>query len=525
MKKKNKNSCNFQFLLASLVFFLTSFLTAQNQELDILISGANVFIDKEAGFEKLEVGIKGDKIVYLEKPQSRKPKASQYINAEGLILSPGFIDPHTHLSFDLSRDDRRENLAYLHQGVTTIFTGNDGSGPLPVGAKLDEWQRDGIGTNAALFVGHNSVREEVLGLKDVQPTVLELEKMKDLVEQAMEDGAFGISTGLFYSPGSYAGSEEVIELSKIASKHGGIYDTHMRDESSYTVGLIKSVEEVLEIGEKANIPVHISHIKALGKDVWGKSSEVIKKIEDAREKGIRVTANQYPYPASRTNLISAVIPRWAENGGYEELVERFENDLIIDSLEAGITENIRRRGGPSTLIFSSAKVESLNGLSLDEIAGKWKLTPTKAVIKALKADKNIRVVSYNMKDEDLHGFMKQDWVMTGSDGTPGHPRKYGSFSGKMRKYYREDKIIDLPFLLHNQSVLVAEVFGLKKRGRIKEGYYADVIIFNPEEVQDHATFDEPSKLATGMKYVIVNGKIAIEDETFTGELAGKALRK
>ncbi len=509
--------------IALIIFALVSYTALKAQgDLDILITGAGLFIEKE--FKYVDVGIKGDKIVYVGDPQEGL-KAERSIDGSGYLLSPGFIDPHTHLTYDLSRKDRKANLPYLMQGVTTIVTGNDGTSPVLIGDKLDEWERNGIGTNAALFIGHGSVRKEILSLDDVQPTAGELEEMRSLVVRAMEEGAYGISTGLFYSPGSYSGTEEVIELSKIAAAYGGIYDTHLRDESSYTIGLIRSIDEVIEIAEKASIPVHISHIKALGKDVWGKSAEVIEIIEDAQKKGLHVTANQYPYPASRTNLISAVIPRWAENGGYGSLIKRFDDNSITDSLQAGIIENIRRRGGPQTLIFSSAKDTSLNGRSLKDIAEDWQMNPAQAVIRSLRQDEDIRVVSYNMTEEDLNRFMRQDWVMTGSDGTPGHPRKYGSFSRKMRKYYGEDKIVDLPFLLNSQTAVVAETLGIENRGKIQEGYFADLILFKPEEVKDHATFDEPSRLSSGMFLVMVNGKVVIKNGEFTGELAGKALRK
>lgn len=511
-------------ILAAVVVLLNSCASYRITEPDLLITGAKVFIDKETGFKNFDVAIKDEKIIFMGDASSKNFKTANIIQAEGKILSPGFIDPHTHLVSDLSREDRKANLPYLLQGVTTIVTGNDGSSPLPISEKLEEWDRNGIGTNAALLVGHGTIRKEVLGLKDVQPNARDLQQMKDLVAEAMQEGAFGISTGLFYSPGSYSKTEEIIELSKVASEYGGIYDTHMRDESSYTIGLLKSVEEIMEIAVKAEIPVHISHIKALGKDVWGKSAEVIARIEKAQERGIKVTANQYPYPASRTNLIAAVIPRWAEEGGYDLLLERFNDTGIRDSLKAGIKENIRRRGGAHTLIFSSAEDKKLNGLSLEEISENWDLSPTEAVIKALRADQEIRVVSYNMTNEDINNFMQQDWVMTGSDGTAGHPRKYGSFSLKMKKYHIEKGIIDLPFLLHNQSILVAETFGIVGRGRIKEGYYADLILFDPSKIKDNATFEEPSKLAEGMDLVLVNGKIAVKKGEYTGELAGKALR-
>lgn len=515
---------NLVWLFIAVLLVSCGNLQTKPENVDVLITGAEVFLDKEQGFQKLDVGIKDDKIVFVGAAADSRIEARDQINASGMVLSPGFIDPHTHLSYDLSREDRKANLPYLLQGVTTIFTGNDGSSPLPIGEKLDEWNANGIGTNAALLVGHNSVREEAVGLKDVQPQEEELNKMRQLVEEGMDQGAFGLSTGLFYAPGSYANTQEVIALAEVAARKGGIYDTHLRDESSYTIGLLKSIEEVLKIAEEADIPVHISHIKALGKDVWGQSAEVIEMIEQAQANGLQVTANQYPYPASRTNLISAVIPRWAEDGGYQSLLKRFDDEALEDRLKAGIKENIRRRGGPETLVFSSADDKTLNGRNLEEIAQGWNVTPTEAVIKALKEDKGIRVVSYNMTNEDLLSFMQQEWVMTGSDGTPGHPRKYGSFATKMRKYWREDRAIDLPFLLHNQTVLVAETMGLEKRGKIEEGYYADLILFDPEKVEDHATFEEPSQLAVGMDQVWVNGTRVVKNGEYSGELAGRALK-
>ena len=510
-----------ELVISIIILFTGTTLRAQN-EVDLLITGAKVFLDNE--FKDLDVAIKGEKIIYVGDGQ-RQWQAKDSIDGSGLILSPGFIDPHTHLVYDLSSEDHKTNLPYLLQGVTTIVTGNDGTSPVDIGDKLKEWEEAGIGTNAALLIGHGSVRKDVMGFDDVQPTAEHLDDMRALISTAMEEGAFGISTGLFYSPGSYSRTEEIIELAKVAKKHDGIYDTHLRDESSYTIGLIKSIGEVLEIAEEAEIPVHISHIKALGKDVWGKSEEVIKIVEDGQKKGLEITANQYPYPASRTGLISAVIPRWAENGGYLSLLERLDDNSLKDSLRAGIRENIRRRGGPETLIFSSAKDTSLNGRSLGKIARSWELSPVAAVIKAVRQDDDIRVVSYNMTDQDINNFMQQDWVITGSDGTSGHPRKYGSFSRKMRKFYKEDGIIDLPFLLHNQTARVAEIFGIEKRGKIKEGYYADLILFDPEEVKDNATFDEPSELASGMFLVLVNGEVVVKNGKFTGELAGKSLRK
>ena len=242
------------------------------------------------------------------------------IDATGLIVAPGFIDPHTHTQADLSSASRRANLDYIMQGVTTVATNNDGGGPVGIGALLAKWDSTGIGTNALLFVPQGSVRGEVMGMSDKAPTPSQMERMKALVERGMREGAFGLSTGLYYAPGSYSTTEEVIDLAKVAAAHGGIYDTHQRDESSYTIGLLASVREVLRIGREARIPVHISHIKALGADVWGDADTVIAMIHAAQREGITVAACQYPYDASGTSLVSALVPRWAEAGGRDSLL-------------------------------------------------------------------------------------------------------------------------------------------------------------------------------------------------------------
>ncbi|WP_143960975.1 N-acyl-D-amino-acid deacylase family protein [Litoribacter populi] len=510
----------FRATLVAMAVAFASDLAAQ--EIDILIKGATVYDGSGETSEVKNVGIKGDRIVFVGE-QTNGITAQREIDAEGMVLAPGFIDPHTHVEGDLSHPERKSNLAYLMQGVTTVIGGNDGSGPFPIGEKLDEWEQNGIGTNAGLFVGHGTVRRQVLGNNDIAPNDAQLEEMKALVEKGMGDGAIGLSTGLFYSPGSFANKDEVVALAKVANNFGGIYDTHMRDESSYSIGLLNSIEETLEIGRESGIPIHFSHLKALGADVWGMSDQVIEKIEAAQSSGLKVTANQYPYEASRTSLIAAVVPRWAEDGGYKALLERINDSSLIDTLAEGMTENIRRRGGPSSLILSDAKYPEIDGKSLERMAEEWELEPWEATFKILKESSAVRVVSFNMQEEDIINFMKQPWMMTGSDGVVAHPRKYGSFTKKLVEYSLEKNVIPLEFAIHSSSGLTAETLGLKERGFVREGYYADLILFKIDELENNADYDNPSAFSGGMRYVLVNGEFAIDEGEYSGKLAGRAI--
>ncbi|WP_164675015.1 N-acyl-D-amino-acid deacylase family protein [Anditalea andensis] len=515
-----------RYLYLCIFFFIISqYSYGQIPSVDILFKGATVYDGTTSEGKKQDVGIKGDKIIFVGRYKKSKVKAKEIIDADGYVLAPGFIDPHTHIEADLSHEERKANLPYLMQGVTTVIGGNDGSGPLPISRKLEEWERNGIGTNAGLFVGHGTVRRMVLGNRDIAPSEEDLEEMKKIVAQAMEDGAIGLSTGLFYAPGSFAKKDEVVALAKVAHGYGGIYDTHMRDESSYSIGLINSVKETLEIGEESGIPVHFSHIKALGADVWGKSSEVITLIEKSQAEGLKVTANQYPYEASRTSLIAATVPRWAEDGGYEALLERIANPNLKDTLRNGIAENIRRRGGPASLILSTSDHPEWDGYSIEKMASDWEVDPAEVVVEILKKSSEVRVVSFNMRADDIENFMKQPWVMTGSDGVVGHPRKYGSFTKKITEYALEKEILPLHIAIHSSSGKTALTLGISKRGFIKEGYFADIIMFKPKALIDHADYLQPSALSTGMTHVLVNGQFAVKDGRFTSILAGKAIKK
>lgn len=495
-----------------------------SKNLDLLLIQGQIIDGSGSPARRADLGIRGDQIIFIGDAAKAHLKAARTIDATGLIVAPGFIDPHTHTFDDLSTPPRNSNEPYLMQGVTTVMTGNDGSGPLPIAPALQKWDQQGIGTNAAVYVGMCTVRRQVMGMNDAAPSADQLEKMKALVSQGMEDGAFGLSTGLFYAPCSFAKTEEVIELAQVAAAKHGIYDSHMRDESDYTIGLLGSIQETIRIGREAHLPVHISHIKALGVDVWGQSTQAIAMIDKARGERIEVTADQYPYNASGTSLVPALVPRWAEAGGRQKMLERFADPQVQPKLFSEMEQNLKRRGGAASLLLTASADPSVVGKNLQQIADERHETPIAAAREIIKAGSN-DVASFNMSEADIENFMKQDWVMTGSDGSPGHPRKYGTFPRKIREYVFKRKVISLPFAIRSMTSLTAQTLQIPQRGLLREGYYADVAVFDPKTIADLATYEHPQILAAGMRYVIVNGKLAVDDGKYTGALAGKPLRK
>ncbi len=302
-------------LISAAIFFAAFRFPSSAQDklstpLDVLILHGKLVDGSGKKPRKADVGIRGDRIVFVGDASKSHVEAARTIDATGLIVAPGFIDPHTHTLGDLSDPNHKSNEAYLMQGVTTVITGNDGGSVINIGDTLRKWDEQGIGTNAILLAGFGTIRGRVLGQSDAQPTAEQLEQMKALVARGMDEGAFGLSTGLYYAPQSYSKTEEVIELSKVAAAKGGVYDTHMRSEGTAGIGLLGSIEETIRIGREANIPVHISHIKALGPDSWNQSKQAIELIKKARSQGISAGACQYPYTASGTSLQASLIPRW-----------------------------------------------------------------------------------------------------------------------------------------------------------------------------------------------------------------------
>ncbi len=510
--------------ITGLVLALSAAAHAQVATVDVLIRGGTVVDGTGEAARITDVGIRGERIVFIGNARRAALRATRVINARGLIVAPGFIDPHTHTQGDLSDTARSANLAYLFQGVTTVMTNNDGGGPVDVAKVLDTWDRQGIGTNAGLYVPEGSVRGAVMGMSSAAAPRAQLDSMKALVTRGMDAGAFGMSTGLYYAPGSYASTDEIIELSKVAAEKGGIYDSHLRDESDYTIGLLGSVNEALRIGREAHIPIHISHIKALGTDVWGQSDTVVSLIEAARAGGLEVTADQYPYLASGTSVGASLLPRWAEAGGRDSLRARIADSAAHQRLVADMEPNLRRRGGASTLLISATRDREILGKTLEQIANERHESPIDAALEIVQQG-DASVASFNMKESDLEKFMVQPWVMTGSDGSDGHPRKYGTFPKKFHDYVETKHLLTLPQFVHTSSATAAATIRIPERGVLQPGYYADIVVFDSAAYQDKSTYQEPRSYATGVRYVFVNGKPAIDNGRYTGVRAGKALRK
>lgn len=502
------------------LIFAAAIAQAAPDSADVVIRDGTVVDGTLAAPRRADVVVRGDRVVIVAPGGARGVPARRVIEARGLVVAPGFIDPHTHTLGDLSGAGRAD-LPYLMQGVTTVVTGNDGGGPLRTGAVLARWDSAGIGTNAALYVGHGTVRGAVLGMSDAAPTPTQLDSMRALVAAAMREGALGLSTGLYYAPGSYATTDEVVALARVAAAAGGIYDSHLRDESSYTIGLLGAVREALRIGREAGIPVHISHIKALGVDVWGESDSVIALVDEARAAGLQVTADQYPYTASGTSVAAALLPRWAEAGGRDSLRARTADPAVHARLVAEMEENLRRRGGDSTLLITSGRHA---GKTLAQLAAAEHRSPIDAALGVI-AEGDAAVASFNMSERDIERFLVQPWVMTGSDGSTGHPRKYGTFPRLFRMYVRERRLLTLAQAVHRSSALTAETLHLAGRGTLTPGSFADVVVFDPRTFTDRATYEQPKELATGVRWVLVNGVVAVADGKYTGALAGRALRR
>jgi N-acyl-D-amino-acid deacylase len=494
-------------------------------QLDVLILNGKLVDGSGHKPRRADLGIRGDRIAFVGDARKAQLQAARTIDATGMIVAPGFIDGHTHTLGDLSNEQTKSNQPFLMQGVTTVVTGNDGGSVLNVGDTLGKWDAQGIGTNGVLLAGFGTIRNKVLGSTDAQPSAAQLEEMKQYVARAMDEGAFGMSTGLYYAPQSYSKTEEVIELAKVAAAKGGIYDTHMRDEGSYNIGLLGAINETIRIGREAKIPVHISHIKALGPDVWRQSKQAIDLMKKARREGVDATACQYPYEASGSSVVASLVPRWAEVGGRNQLVQRINDAETRPRLIAEMEQNLKRRGGAASLLIVDSRDRQYRGKRLNQIAQEMQKTPVEAALEIIKSIGDASVASFNMNEKDIRRFMKDKFIMTCSDGSTGHPRKYGTFPKKLHQYVFQDKVISLQFAVRNSSALVAETFRIPERGLIREGYFADVIVFDPNTVSDRSTYEQPELFAVGMKFVIVNGKIAVENGAYSRVLAGRALRK
>lgn len=485
---------------------------------DLLIRGGTIYTGSGDPFVG-DVTVSGDRIRSVG--AGAPVEAKRVIDAIGLVVAPGFIDPHAHIGPDLTSTDERKRLvpAFLMQGVTTAFIGNDGSGDPDMAKVLGSAATKPVGINYAAFAGFGAIREEVIGAGDRAPTSDELARMKAMVAKAMCEGALGLSTGLFYTPQSFATTDEVVALAREAAARGGFYDSHVRDESSYSIGLSAAIDEALSIGRAAEIPVNISHIKALGVDVHGQAPQVIAKIEAAQRLGQRVTADQYPWSASGTNLVSALVPQWAQEGGRTAMLKRFDDPAAAPRLHDEMAENLRRRGGAAALLMTDG---AYKGRTLAEAAGG--ADPVATALEIIRV-KNPATASFNQSEADITAFMRRPWVMTSSDASTGHPRFYGSFARKYDKYVRQERVLSLREFIERSSALAAATFGLSGRGRLQPGAFADIVIFDPHNYAARSTYDQPTLPAEGVRAVVVNGKLAVDGGRLTGVAAGRSLRR
>ena len=484
--------------------------------IDLLIRGGIVYPGDAAPFIG-DVAVRGDRIVAVGRRLTLT--ARRTIDARGMIVAPGFIDPHTHVGDDLASPDAAKRLIpmFLLQGVTTAFIGNDGNGEPEVAATLARASTAPVGINYATWIGFGAARARVMGMADRAPTAAEMTVMRGLVAKGMCEGALGLSTGLFYAPQSFAATGEVVELAREAAKRGGRYDSHIRDESSYSVGLAAAVEEVLTIGREAKLPVHIAHIKALGVDVWGQAPAIIAKVRAARAAGVDVTADQYPWDASGTSLVASLVPRWAQDGGRAAMLARFDAPALATRLAADIAENLRKRGGADKLLITEGPEKER---TLAQVAAGG--DAVNAALATIRIG-DPSVISFNQRADDIAAFMREPWVMTGSDASPGHPRLYGSFARKWAKYVRVDKVLTPRQFVLQSATRTARTFALKDRGELRAGAFADIVVFDSARYAARATYAAPTLTAAGVRTVIVNGQIAVEDGRLTGVAAGRAL--
>jgi len=499
-------------------------MTKSDLAVDIVISGNNVFSGNGDASKAMDIAICGDIICAITPKGDVEYNAKQVIDAADFVVSPGFIDPHTHSLGELIEPVTSSNLNYLTQGVTTVVNGNDGAGIVDVRAVKNQLTKQGIGTNTALLVGHGGIRNQVMGRSDRHATAQELSQMMALTKQAMVDGAIGLSTGLYYVPGIYASTDEVIALAKVAAQYDGIYDTHLRDESTFNIGFLEAVDEAIQIVKAADIHLHLAHIKALGVDVWGQSKDVISKVNKAIDAGVSISADQYPWQASGTHLHSAVVPEWLMADSTEKFHQRLNDNVLKQRIDLEINENIRRRGGPDALLFTVADDQTLVGKTLAQVAKDRKMTAVD-LVKELVQQAPIRVASFNMSNDDIERFMVQPWVVTSSDGTNGHPRKYASFPKKYRQYVQDQSLLSLAQFIKQSSFATATALKIPKRGLLKVGNYADIIVFDANALKDNATFSKWNVLSSGVNTVIVNGKVTIEAGAYKNVLAGTVITK
>ncbi len=506
------------------------FLLAQPAQYDLIVSGGRVVDGADNPWFRADIGINGDTIAAMG--DLSKAAAKQRIDAHGLTVAPGFIDVHSHGRRGIFLVPTAEN--YLREGVTTFIEGPDGSSPLPLPPFFDKLKATGISVNVGSFVGHGTIREQVIGLANRKATAAELERMRGLARQAMLDGAFGLSTGLFYVPGNFAETEEVIELGKVVGPLGGIHQSHMRDEGEQ---IEDSVRETIRIGEEGHLPTQVTHHKVIGKANWGKSAATLKLVEEARARGVDVTIDQYPYTASSTGL-AALLPQWSLEGGHAATVERLNAPDARARIKQQIVVNLREgRGGGDAKNVTVANCgwdESLAGKSLADVTRAQGKEPTfdevAETTMAMMRRGNCSMIYHAIGEEDVARIMRSPYTMIASDGdipefgkAAPHPRSYGTFARVLGVYVREQHVLTLEQAVHKMSGMPAQRMSIPDRGLLRVGMKADLVVFDPETVADRAEFAKPHQYSVGFEDVVVNGKPVLLKGVVTAARPGKVL--
>jgi N-acyl-D-amino-acid deacylase len=505
--------------------------SAQVPPYDLVIRNARIVDGTGSPWYRADLAVRGDTIARIA-PRIDAP-AARTIDAAGQVVSPGFIDLHTHARRGIFQVPTADN--YVRQGVTTLMEGPDGSSPLPIKPFLDRVAATRVTPNFGMFVGQGTVRDQVIGPVNRKATPEEIEKMRGLVRQGMEQGAFGLSSGLFYVPGTFTPTAEVIELAKVAGAMGGIYISHMRDEAA---GILDSVRETIEIGEKGGLPTQLTHHKIVGRKNWGKSVDTLKLVEEARARGVDATIDQYPYTASSTSIQAALMPAWSLEGGRDEILKRLRAATMRSEIQKETARLIlEERGGGDPNNVQLARCEwdsSLAGKRLGEVTKGRGLEPTieNAAETALwLVEKGgCSAIFHAINEDDLQRILRHPATMIGSDGevpifgeASPHPRSYGTFVRVLGRYVRELKVITLEDAVHKMSAFPAQRIGLTDRGVLREGLKADIAIFDPATIRDLATFERPHQYAEGVWYVIVNGQMAFENGKMTAARPGRIL--
>jgi len=560
-------------IFSALAVLMTSFVVCQKKEavdFDILITNGMIVDGSGNSAYEADIGIIGDTIAEIGDLAGKTTLKT--IDAEGLVVSPGFIDIHTHCAEGLGKVDSNVNLNYLIQGTTTVQTGPDGEGTFKIAEIKAEWENQGIGTNVVPLVGFGTVRKEVMGVEPRKASSEEIEEMKEIIRQAMREGAWGMSIGLEYIPDRYAATEEIIAVTKVVGEFGGIYHTHQRNEFD---GVLEATRETIRIGEETGVRVHTTHFKVCGKNNWGKLKDAAEAINEARSRGIQMTADIYPYayPSGGPLISISKNAGWScfrlpdDMEPFAELREKLRDEsltdeqrkklhkLYIDELAEALSDPSKRgqikksvlegtphdpsplaiSGWDSYGIVAAKKNTHLIGKIISDLAAEQNRDTFDLVADLVIDEPDIYTSCGVLSEDDIRDVMKYDWLMYASDGyalpivkktdppATAHPRAFGSQARVLRKYVREEKLLTIENAIRKMTSLPANLLRIKDRGLLKKGYKADVAIFDPETIRDKATFDDARQYSTGTKYVIVNGKISIENGKYSGALNGKLL--